>query len=106
MFNHKNYTEFTDFNHNGLVSCNSMFDCHVNTLKNAKHEIEDQTSDSMPLRSRSSKFQSRNPRFRTSFELPQLDYLEKLFEKTHYPDAYVREEIAEKISLSEKKVQV
>ena len=47
-----------------------------------------------------------NRRFRTSFEPSQLDTLEKVFEKTHYPDTYVREEIAEQTGLSEEKVQV
>jgi hypothetical protein len=45
-------------------------------------------------------------RFRTSFEQSQLDTLEKVFEKTHYPDAYVREEIAIQTKLTEGKVQV
>lgn len=45
-------------------------------------------------------------RYRTSFEHTQLDTLEKVFEKTHYPDAYVREEIANQTGLTEAKVQV
>ena len=47
-----------------------------------------------------------NRRYRTSFEQDQLISLEKIFEKTHYPDAYLREEIATQIGLSEAKVQV
>lgn len=47
-----------------------------------------------------------NRRFRTSFEPCQLDTLEKVFEKTHYPDTYIREEIAEQTGLTEDKVQV
>lgn len=47
-----------------------------------------------------------NRRFRTSFEQEQLDALERIFEKTHYPDAYIREEIANQTGLSEAKVQV
>jgi hypothetical protein len=45
-------------------------------------------------------------RFRTSFEPSQLDALEKVFEKTHYPDSYFREEIADQTGLTEAKVQV
>lgn len=50
--------------------------------------------------------QQQNRRYRTSFEHTQLDTLEKVFEKTHYPDAYVREEIANQTGLTEAKVQV
>jgi len=48
-------------------------------------------------------YQRRN---RTKFTVEQVEELEKAFEKTQYPDALTREELAERLHISESKIQV